>query len=561
MKRSTLGLLTCIAVFQLLLSAFTAGAQAPPKWLPIPSSKNDLTLATSVGLPDWVNADMHDLAGFYFPAAQVLAVVYDDPMASTPTVNIWTYSTATGTTKTATISDARHADVVIADDTSTFFNVYVVVVYENTATGGVDMQKFQLTNVIGSGTSTFLGTQTAQLSGTTSGNNNPARNPHIDIAPDPNRTPSPTTNPQPLMADILPVWSENIGGTWKVQTLSSTYDITQNGPTATALPARKTIDDGDMPDVALQWEAGATVHYNAYFIYYQDGPQYTKYAEWDMSTTVPMLHPPVESGLVLAPPRIDATSINGPTVANARKAVVEIGAGTPEIHSYEKIGGFGAILPSDIVNYSTITTFPQSNPLATTGGYAPAVVAGLGEKYKYTGYLANMGFIMGWYIDGDDIESVLSDETAVGNHLGGYATVCSTACVTCNPDYIGGKNLVAFATCSNTGYGEMAAWYDNGDIKYKYLASAAFQWKTTGIDKVNTEGNWQVYPNPATSAVTIKGQAGAYYSLTDLTGRTLMTGTTAKSTETISISHLPQGMYLLQLKAGAEITTVRLVKQ
>ncbi len=66
-----------------------------------------------------------------------------------------------------------------------------------------------------------------------------------------------------------------------------------------------------------------------------------------------------------------------------------------------------------------------------------------------------------------------------------------------------------------------------------------------------------IHPNPTTGLLRFEERTGGAYSLTDLTGRTLMQGTAPAGQNTLDLTALPQGIYLLRLHHGA---TARVVK-
>jgi hypothetical protein len=58
-----------------------------------------------------------------------------------------------------------------------------------------------------------------------------------------------------------------------------------------------------------------------------------------------------------------------------------------------------------------------------------------------------------------------------------------------------------------------------------------------------------VWPNPATDAVHFSADKGSTFTISDLTGRTVVSGT-AVETNDVSIKDLPAGMYLLKRSFG-----------
>ncbi len=70
---------------------------------------------------------------------------------------------------------------------------------------------------------------------------------------------------------------------------------------------------------------------------------------------------------------------------------------------------------------------------------------------------------------------------------------------------------------------------------------------TAGIAEV-TSVLLSVYPNPATDILTVETEAtGAVITLTDLTGRTLLTATATAGKTTLNIAHLSAGTYMVRV--------------
>lgn len=70
----------------------------------------------------------------------------------------------------------------------------------------------------------------------------------------------------------------------------------------------------------------------------------------------------------------------------------------------------------------------------------------------------------------------------------------------------------------------------------------------------------EVYPNPANMQVTISDiPAGARITLLDLTGKTLQTTYAEDKNTTLSTSHLPKGMYLIQVDADGASAVRKLI--
>ncbi len=98
---------------------------------------------------------------------------------------------------------------------------------------------------------------------------------------------------------------------------------------------------------------------------------------------------------------------------------------------------------------------------------------------------------------------------------------------------------------------------DNINSVWSQLVS--FETAGAGIADVDAEGNLSIYPNPASSMVTISVSemlAGAEVTLVDLNGRTVATFTLTDNTATFDVSSLAKGAYFVRI-TGEQATTVR----
>ena len=80
-----------------------------------------------------------------------------------------------------------------------------------------------------------------------------------------------------------------------------------------------------------------------------------------------------------------------------------------------------------------------------------------------------------------------------------------------------------------------------------------------GIADVDAEGNLSIYPNPASSMVTLSVSeilAGAEVTIVDLNGRTVATFTLTDSKASFDVSSMAKGAYFVRI-IGEQATTVR----
>lgn len=82
----------------------------------------------------------------------------------------------------------------------------------------------------------------------------------------------------------------------------------------------------------------------------------------------------------------------------------------------------------------------------------------------------------------------------------------------------------------------------------------------SGLNDVTTS-TFGVYPNPANDFVTISDANGADVKVIDMLGRTLIAKTIKSSNETISISDLQTGMYMIQMNRDGKVSSQKLIKK
>lgn len=124
------------------------------------------------------------------------------------------------------------------------------------------------------------------------------------------------------------------------------------------------------------------------------------------------------------------------------------------------------------------------------------------------------------------------------------------------------KPLLDAATSTNTNYDIFVVHYDGEKIYGKYTDGASYNFKPTSTGSIVKEAQLSSFPNPAKDHITIKGVNGkADYTLTDITGRVVKSGTISKRTEKVTVSDLANGVYIINLKEGNHKAQFKFVKQ
>lgn len=116
------------------------------------------------------------------------------------------------------------------------------------------------------------------------------------------------------------------------------------------------------------------------------------------------------------------------------------------------------------------------------------------------------------------------------------------------------KNLVFFIDDSTTHHEDVT-----GAVAMLHISNYAMDSVTIKGNYSNLAGtltvptatahnsNISIYPNPATDVTTITLSAAATYQLSDLTGKSVQTGTFSSGSNKLDISRISEGMYLLHI--------------
>lgn len=243
-----------------------------------------------------------------------------------------------------------------------------------------------------------------------------------------------------------------------------------------------------------------------------------------------------------------------------------------EIHAFSEQSTTPAI-PTDVYNLGI--------PVSFTGNHYRPVVTGVGFdcNASYSNiYSQNENFTTSYYSEYTNIGP--DGGTTEGDYFANVMDYHSIPSPT-YPDYyeINTKPLfasfstsvntpcIATTSSSNVGYDLFSVWYHgwdgtSGNIKYKFNSdSYTYKTGTTGVNNINAEKNYAVFPNPATTTLTVNGTVKADYTIVDIVGKTVAAGTISNSNNTVAIEKLTPGNYLLNLSENGHTTIVKFVKQ
>jgi len=519
-----------VLIFATALTAIWCQPYAAKAQVPVPASTPDNPV-TSGSMTDSrnVNCDMvYHTNGW----GQLRAIAYDDYNTNTSYLYLADY---VGNTATIAIPGAVDIDVVLGDDLSNLGNDYIALVVYNSGTTPM-IEKFTIT-----------GTGFGPLSATSGGpmplpvvtGGASYHPPHIDMYPDPGMT----INGIPALHQFAVTWGEYVPFTGFDAYLVSG----DNSSMSLGTPYTVATNTGYWPDVACLWDysTGSAFAYVAHIT----GTDIDLW-EADLSTTGGTI---IASGINAGMPinksvRIEAMNQYDP------------GSGFQKYQlAYAAYAGSAVM---DMISYNNLTgnTNLSAAGIGLSGGQNihPAVSAGPGQIFS--GGYGSENHSICWYNDATPFYYSQAIEAATGNVNGTYPDYYEvnqnpTPFIVLDAYYA----PIAVSASSNLGKDELlTAWTNNFDIFYKYQGNI-LQYKPTSVQTVTT-ANYHLYPNPAASAITIEGANNASYTITDVTGRTLLRGNLANANSTISIESLAKGMYVASITENGKTKELKFVK-
>jgi len=128
-------------------------------------------------------------------------------------------------------------------------------------------------------------------------------------------------------------------------------------------------------------------------------------------------------------------------------------------------------------------------------------------------------------------------------------------------------SVIAMANSSNSGDDLLTIWYKGlggapyaGHIYYKF-AGNTYSYKNTGVANAQSHPLYEAYPNPATDHITIQGVKNAAYTVRNMLGQTIASGSVDDQNSTISTNSMASGTYMLTLTTEASAQSIKFVKQ
>ena len=119
--------------------------------------------------------------------------------------------------------------------------------------------------------------------------------------------------------------------------------------------------------------------------------------------------------------------------------------------------------------------------------------------------------------------------------------------------------MFPLSTLADPPYGGALRCFQNDSIGLYKPSAFDCDYLETGIESINNSNNLSIYPNPASEILNISiakeiDLTNATVSLVDVSGKQVL-NQRIQSTETvIHINHLPNGIYLLNIRLNNEIS-------
>lgn len=121
---------------------------------------------------------------------------------------------------------------------------------------------------------------------------------------------------------------------------------------------------------------------------------------------------------------------------------------------------------------------------------------------------------------------------------------------------IAGETNQSFTASANGNYAVIVTQNNCSDT------SACVNISTVGIKDVSKSNTVNIYPNPSNGIYNLSGlDENSKISVYDAIGQIIYTSIITKSKETVNISLLPNGIYMIQIKSENNIITKKVIKK
>ena len=484
-----------------------------------------------------------------------ICVGWNNMNISTVTIRVEDWN---GNVATASIPAAAHADVALGDNFQAPGQVYSLAV----AFASVQqnnpfiLQSVHFYNIVGAGTPSIsivfhallpLNAPTPQniCSNPQGGFYDLERFPHIDVIPRPGAGPKGL----PLMEQFVVTYDDLALAVSDVYYRTGSMTLGASGPGIF-------LSDGSDPDVAGQYDIAQNKPL-AHFIFNLGNKLFERSLDLSTGTLSAPLQLDAITPNTAAPilrcvffPRIEAMNIwyKKQNVMQWQGIGVKSLVATP-FYSVVKPMGYNPLTPpTDLYDPLMVPPLFYALPNNSINVKSPCVSAGCGPGNPYSGEIGNKYYTVGYY-------PWATDYSMYARLVDPYTGIVDPAYYQINQNPIDHNNYaeadasksLSISTCSNTGEGQYAAWYDGlTDVWDKTNLTSMVQFKTTDVSALSTAaGDDRPYPNPIREELHIPGTGT--YKLYDVKGSLQLQGSLTGREEVISTSSLPPGVYMLQV--------------
>lgn len=457
-------------------------------------------------------------------------------------------------------ANSHDPDIVLGkyNDPMTGTKYIVGVIYENG--GDIYIRSYTI-----SGIGSTLSVSALQTSSALNSNTGTAFKPHMDLFAD--NTYSYNNGDYAFAHEFGAVWHEKPSSQNVVTFYRDDLANLTGGCTTTV------TSDGQDADVACTSSYPGTGGSWVAHVVYTDNAGTSLY-ENDVTTGCSAGSPvTLESSITRAlTPRIECNILLNTIPAQSGQpewfavAATRNGGGNPEVFGYNYYWDAG-MSAYTLATFNYSTTFSSSGDeylLPTICGTGGPIPAGLGHRssggdYYNIGYYSTYTYnpmtspqYGDFYCKQEDMPFSHGNPNAEVNLLDLTGNGFS---------YTGPMPAMAVATCSNSGYDLMATFFDAGTGIYYKLDNPMMQFKhANGISTVETK-EYALFPNPATTKISVQGMKKADYTITDAAGRIVGNGKVSTTGNNINVSNFTPGMYFINLTEDGATQRIKFAKQ
>lgn len=484
------------------------------------------------------------------------------------------------------IQEAFHPDIVIADNTDPNAmlgeDYLVAIVYEQHTGASISdiwMNVYEFTGM-GTGSEMCVDSNTYYLF---TSHDEMGTNPHIDMWGDRSNT---SVNNMQQLHDYIVTWdyADNITYNTEIQYV---YGTLLPSGSSTVSSIYTGVTDAHLSDVGAQTALTAPgmggVERTAWISYIEQSSNSLKLLQQDFDATLAPSSSSVttlDNTHAFAPilPRIEAQALADITsgyatwnVVAAENTGLSIG---PKIYAYNDAGGFPSAT-FDVWSAGTgnngVNYLLRSPCVAGVGPNMVSSASGVGTTQFSLGYFSS--FTYSPSVPGSTGGDYFSNSIDISG--GNWSSTYNQYYEVNMDDQFGAtagqfipehKVTMAVTSSSNTGDDLYTVWYTGdysgnpGYIKYKYSGNS-YSYKPADVNTIGSDKELSIFPNPADNQLTINGVNDAEYTIVDMSGKVLLTGSVEPGKNNVDIHVLAPGVYLLNVNENGKATNLKFSKE